>query len=416
MFAGLGGLDVACEWSFGAETAWQLDLTGAAIRRRHFPDAVQVEADVRTVDPLGLPPIDVLCGGFPCTDLSVAGEQAGLDGEKSGLYSEVLRFARVLTPGHVVMENVPALLHYRARLEADWGALGYGLTFVKARALDAGAPHRRARVFVVAQMGGHHVGVMSVDDSQAWTGRPWPTPTICGNDNVKGASPTSGDGLGTAVRPWATLTASEDKGRRVSIARRENPDMLSEQVRPWATPPASDASGSRMPAGGCSGTGRRPDGRKAQVGLNAQVRPGVEQVRAWPALTATDYKTPAGYVRANGQPGARIGEALQAGFGKRLNPDWTETLIGLPVGWTNPTGPRLFVEPRWPRGRYPESWDRSVLWPGFEWEPPRTIPDGQPMKGRPARIRACGNAVVPQQGAMAITAGLVGPAQASLFR
>ena len=58
------------------------------------------------------------------------------------------------------------------------------------------------------------------------------------------------------------------------------------------------------------------------------------------------------------------------------------------------------------RGRYPADWDRSIPWPGYAWEPARTIPDGAPMKGRPARLRALGNAVCPQQGALAVETGL----------
>jgi DNA (cytosine-5)-methyltransferase 1 len=418
MFAGLGGLDLACEWEIGGTTAWQLDLVGADIRRRHFPDALQVEADVRTVDPLDLPPIDVLCGGFPCTDLSAAGQRAGLDGEKSGLYSEVLRFARVLRPEYVVIENVPGLLQYRERLETDWDALGYGLTWVKARALDAGAPHRRSRVFVVARHGGPMVGVMDAPRDGEWTGeeqaRPWGTPRV-GNSGVGGER-------------------ADDRGRLEDQA-------LVHGVRPWANPSASDASGSRMPAGGCSDTGLRPDGRKTQIGLNSQVRP-------WPTTTASDHKATGaeGYSTASGRhSGTTLTDAVRPWptvlvadatgvkshggrgnpslgnecrqFGKRLNPDWTEVLMGLPQGWTEPTGPCLTAEraPLWPRGRYPETWDRSVLWPGFDWEPLRTIPDGAPVRGRPARIRACGNAVCPQQGALAIRAGLDGPRQTSLL-
>jgi hypothetical protein len=89
--------------------------------------------------------------------------------------------------------------------------------------------------------------------------------------------------------------------------------------------------------------------------------------------------------------------------------------MGFPAGWTdsgrNQMG--LFAgaparqapkrAPNWPRGRYPADWDRSQLWPGFEWEPSRTIPDGPPVAGRPARLRALGNAVCPQQGALALS-------------
>lgn len=211
---------------------------------------------------------------------------------------------------------------------------------------------------------------MPTDDLRTW-------PTATAKDvNASGAEAYStasgrhpGVTLTDAVRPWATLTASEAKGRRVSLGRREHPDMLSEQVRHLPTP------------------------------------------------TATDYKTPAGYERTDGGNPARLGMALQPGFGRRLNPDWVECLVGLPVGWTRPHGPRLTADPdpRWPRGRYPESWERSVEWPGYAWEPRRTLPDGEPVRGRPARIRACGNIVVPQQGALAIRAGLRGPAQRSLF-
>lgn len=330
MFAGIGGLDLAVEWALGATPAWQLDLTGHEVRSRHWPGVEQVVGDVRQVNPATLPRVDVLCGGFPCQDLSVAGTGAGLEGKRSGLYVEVVRFVRALRPGLVVLENVPGLLKYRERLESDLGALGYGLTWVRARALDAGHPHKRARVFVVAELGATGRGVLDADRSGEWSGdaiRP---------DRV------------VAERPWATVLASEDKGRRTSIARRGNPDLLSEQVRPWATP------------------------------------------------SATDYKG-----GADGQRRGQLGEQLP---GKRLHPEWVEALMGLPQGWTSTDGPRLEADPAAPavRGRYPEGWDRSQPWPGYDWEPSRTLPDGPPAKGRPARLRAIGNAVCPQQGALAL--------------
>ena len=66
------------------------------------------------------------------------------------------------------------------------------------------------------------------------------------------------------------------------------------------------------------------------------------------------------------------------------------------------------------RGRYPVGWDRSVPWPGFDWEPARTLPDGVKAPGRAARIRGLGNAWAPAQGALALRA-LLAPAQADLF-
>ena len=383
LFSGLGGLDIAAERAMGGTTVWQLDQVLADVRRRHWPDALQVEADVTTVNPLDLPAIDGLCGGFPCTDLSVAGQGAGLDGKKSGLYSEMLRFAGALRPGVVVIENVPALLNYRRRLETDWGALGYGLTFVRARALDAGAPHLRRRVFVLAQAGGRHQGVLEAPRGGVWT--------------------PDEDGL----RSWPTTTSTDVKASGAegysTASGRHSGTTLTDAVRPWATVKTADAA-SPDPASG--------DGaRQGSDGLACEVR-------AWPTVAARDYKTGELPNRVGSESLSAAGGAASLGqFGRRLSPDWTECLQGFPPGWTNPTGPRMHVErdPRWPRGRYPKGWDRSVEWPGYDWEPARTIPDGKPVKGRPARIRAVGNSVSPQQGALAITRALRGPEQIPLL-
>ena len=348
MFAGIGGADLAIEQVMGARSAWQIDLVGAAIRRRHWPDAEQVEGDVRAVDPLSLAPVDVLAAGFPCQDLSCAGPGAGLDGARSGLYREVVRFVDALRPRYVVMENVSALLAYMPRLCAEFGALGYGLTWTTCQALDAGHPHERQRVFVVGERGASTRGMVACPSSP-WTGRAWPTPTAKGNDNVAGLSPTSGDGLGTACRPWATATAT-------------NPNE-GEDPASWAA---------------------RRDRHLAR-GLPPISEPLALQARTWE-------------------------------LGSRLNPDWVEQLMGYPAGWTLPTGPGLRYDPGAPAvsARYPKGWDRSKHWPGYAWEAPRTIPDGPPVKGRPARIRAIGNAWCPQQGALALRA-ILEPAQASMW-
>lgn len=363
MFAGIGGAELAVAAVLPqAHPVWQLDLHNADVRARHWPDAVQITDDVRHVDPAALKRVDIVTAGFPCQDLSTAGNQAGLDGARSGLYSEVLRFAKALRPRFVLMENVNALLKYMPRLCADWRALGYGLTWTVCEAADAGFPHLRRRVFVLAELGRAGRGLVAVDTALRWgqlgAVRNWPTVTVCGNDNYKGASATAGDGLASAVRFWATPLASEAKGARTSKARRENPDLLSEQIRPWPTP----------------------------LGADAQA------------------------VKNHGKPNAPSlnYEATQYGVtpGLRLNPDWVETLMGLPPGWTLPSGPAQrfdFWAPA-PRGRYPASWDRALPWPGYAWEPPRTLPDGPPLPGRPARLRAIGNAWCPQQGALALRA------------
>jgi len=82
--------------------------------------------------------------------------------------------------------------------------------------------------------------------------------------------------------------------------------------------------------------------------------------------------------------------------GDRLNPEWVEALMGFPAGWTEPIGDSmrdLLLPTRWPRPRPPA--DHQGPWPGYAWEPSRTI-TGRPQPGRPARLKQLGNAVVPQ--------------------
>lgn len=360
LFSGLGGLDVACEWQWGAHTAWQLDLTGERIRRRHWPDARQIVGDVQTVDPAALPPVDVLCGGFPCQDLSVAGDMAGLDGARSGLYREVLRFAQALAPRFVVMENVPGLLSYMPRLCRDFRALGYGLTWAVCEAADAGYPHLRRRVFVLATKGGGDVGLVPVDQKQRWTGE---------------------------GREWATPSCNDYKGSTQEGQRR---GQLSEHViivpGDALVRLPDDVDGWYVPAGHC--------GKAEVIGING------DQI---------DVRWPSGEIEP--VPVEWVQHA-----GKRLAPEWVEALMALPMGWTDTEGPRLTVDRHAPsvRGRYPEGWDRTQPWPGYAWEPSRTLPDGDPVPGRPARIRALGNAVVPQQAHLALSA-MLAPRQGSLW-
>jgi DNA (cytosine-5)-methyltransferase 1 len=93
----------------------------------------------------------VLCGGFPCQDISVAGKGAGLAGTRSGLWSEYARLVGELRPRYVVVENVPALR--KRGLEtvlADLLALGYDAEWDGISASAVGAPHRRDRIWIVA--------------------------------------------------------------------------------------------------------------------------------------------------------------------------------------------------------------------------------------------------------------------------
>lgn len=97
---------------------------------------------------------DVITGGFPCQDISNAGKRAGIDGERSGLWSEYARLIRGLRPRYVVVENVAALLHRgMERVLGDLAACGYDAEWQSIRAADVGAPHRRERIWIIAYPG-----------------------------------------------------------------------------------------------------------------------------------------------------------------------------------------------------------------------------------------------------------------------
>lgn len=94
--------------------------------------------------------IDLICGGFPCQDISVAGKGAGIEGSRSGLWSEFARIIGEVRPRYVIVENVAALLgRGLGRVLGDLAALGYDAEWHCIPACAVGAPHRRDRVWIV---------------------------------------------------------------------------------------------------------------------------------------------------------------------------------------------------------------------------------------------------------------------------
>ena len=157
VFSGIGGASLGLHWA-GMRTVAFCEQDPAAIRVliRHWP-GVPIYPDIRTLSAAalragGVPWAEVLIGGFPCQDISLAGRGAGLSGARSGLWAHMVRLVAECRPRWVVAENVPGLRGRGAdRVLADLAALGYaGWPFVVG-AVHAGAPHRRARVWVVAR-------------------------------------------------------------------------------------------------------------------------------------------------------------------------------------------------------------------------------------------------------------------------
>ena len=164
LFDGIGGFPLAFERA-GAKTVAtvEIDKPAAAISKRHFPNAVQFDDvtkvtgnDLRAVG--FVPQRGIITAGWPCQDLSVAGRRAGLAGERSGLWWEVVRLLSETGSRWFLGENVPGLLSSNGGRDMGavvgaLGELGYGFAY---RVLDAqwfGVPQRRRRVFFVGHLG-----------------------------------------------------------------------------------------------------------------------------------------------------------------------------------------------------------------------------------------------------------------------
>ena len=153
LFSGVGGFDLGLERA-GWECAFQVEIDPhrQSVLERHWPHVPRY-GDIRTVDPAALPRVDLVCGGFPCEDISrVNGHaRAGLDGPKSGLWGDLHRIVRHLRPDYLLVENSTSLLvRGMDRVLGDLAACGYDAEWDCLPAAAFGAPHIRDRLYLLA--------------------------------------------------------------------------------------------------------------------------------------------------------------------------------------------------------------------------------------------------------------------------
>ena len=151
LFSGIGGFDLGLERA-GMRVLWQCESDPFCRRvlAEHWP-GVPCYEDVRELRGVGVRPVDVLCGGFPCQDISGAGKRAGIDGDRSGLWSEFARLIGEFRPEYVIVENVADLLvRGVGRVLGDLAALRYDAEWDCLPASAVGAPHQRDRVWIIA--------------------------------------------------------------------------------------------------------------------------------------------------------------------------------------------------------------------------------------------------------------------------
>jgi DNA-cytosine methyltransferase len=375
LFTGIGGIDLSAEWA-GFTTVGQCEWADypTKILEKHWPDVPRWR-DIHSVTAedfykrTGLRTVDLLSGGFPCQDLSVAGKQEGLGGARSGLWFEMLRIISELRPRWVIAENVRGAVNLALdTVKMGMEGEGYQVWPFVLPASAFGAPHRRERLFVAGCR----------EDVANAISRRWETEWITG--------------MGRTMEEWGNPSNMSPKTKNAGACFK---GIM------WPTPRASSHTSPCIHGEG---------------GLDIQTT-----VKLWPTPAAQDGKNstlPQSQKERDTIPGAVIKQGQEG----QLNPDWVECLMGFPIGWTNPEVDEPEPWPGWPAPMgakmraTPAAWDCQGASGGgqgrslrtdiynikngltevgqFPYEPPRVA---KGIKNRADRIKALGNAVVPYQ-------------------
>ena len=337
---------------FDARTVWQAEWEDAPskVLARHWPGVPNLR-DVTTVDWASVEPVDIIAGGSPCQDVSLAGRRAGMtEGTRSNLWGAMRTAIETIRPKYVVWENVrgvlsakaesasdmepgPGLLgdggggHLRAlgRVLGDLADLGYDAQWCGLRASDVGAPHHRFRVFILATRATDRDGIRS--------DRP--------------RAPRLEEGRGEpANRGERPADAPGDEGRLVNGDGSDAPDAARDGRDEGRTEPAGKRGGPHAPLGGphaphAYGHGRSLVGRVNPEQRHADGRSGPHPHGDRPeSATRTDWGPYAAAVhRWEPVVGRRAPAPTElANRGKhRLSPRFTEWMMGLPDGWVTDT-------------------------------------------------------------------------------
>jgi DNA (cytosine-5)-methyltransferase 1 len=177
LFSGIGGFSLGLERSGGFKTVafCEIEPFCRRVLAKHWP-GVPCYDDVRSLTTESLSrdgiTVEAICGGFPCQDISTAGKGAGIDGKRSGLWTQYARIIGEIQPRYVIVENVSALLGRGIdRVLGDLVSLGYDAEWHCIPASYVGAPHRRDRVWIVAYSGCEFRQSFGVQRKKSTSGR-----------------------------------------------------------------------------------------------------------------------------------------------------------------------------------------------------------------------------------------------------
>lgn len=356
--SGYGGLDMGLMSVVGGTVAWHAEYDDAPskILAHHWPGVPNL-GDLTATDWSAVEPVDWLTAGYPCQPFSLAGKRKGATDVRH-LWPHIADAVGVLRPGHVLLENVAGHLSLGlGTVLGDLAGLGYDAAWGVVRAAEAGAPHRRARIFIVAATDADRLGG---NGGRAHRGRR--------------AQPPHGD-----------RHAADTDGIGRGEGRPESAGRLGGSGAVVGGASAAYTQRGRWDGGPC-GQGRRPVGRTASAG--ASQGSGGGSTPADTDLPGSQGAEPAGgldapawgayepaitrWERATGRAAPAPVETGPKG-GARLSPRFVEWLMGLPAGHVTDV-------------------------PGLT---------------RNQQLKALGNGVVPQQAALALTLLLTGAAEAA---
>jgi DNA (cytosine-5)-methyltransferase 1 len=354
LFSGVGGLDLGLHRA-GFQHAFfcESDPWRRTVLAAHWPGVPIHDnvASLRFVQPDGTgdiaaategrrdlgepgqPPVDLLCGGFPCQDLSVAGQRKGLAGARSGLFHEFARIIDTLRPGWVLLENVPGLLSSNSG--RDFGIvlgtladIGYGVAWRVVDSRFFGVPQRRRRVFIL--------GTLAQSDPRAAAeraGQILAVGTRCdrhpptGTEAREDVAVASLSGLGTG----GPDDNDGQAGRVIAHTLRSEGADASEDGTGRGTPLVA----APLTKGSASGEGVNAPGRRQEHDVNlvtAFYPTGGAKDGFWQEDISPPMKVGTGVGAPSG-----IGVAQATGV-RRLTPVECERLQAWPDGWTNPSG------------------------------------------------------------------------------
>lgn len=322
---GCGGLELGLERAGVGHVVWQCEIDAAARRNlaRHWPGVRQYE-DVKEMNGGNTERVDVICGGFPCQDLSFAGVGAGLAGARSGLWFEYLRLVRELRPRFVVVENVPALV--TRGLGVVLGGLaeaGYDAVWFTLRASDVGATHLRERLFIVAYCdvdGREKLRAREPGDGRdvrgedGESGTEWRRDATGRNSNV---GPVLGNGDGPRLEGRGLRGCGRADERPVGAAGSE---VVYSDGRGCGT---SRGFGDGCEVGAWRDNSDLPPATQDTGDLAHDFPPGPGDHDGWRDYLARFPNRAPAVPNAKGAPS--------------LNPSFVEALMGFPEGWTEGT-------------------------------------------------------------------------------